>query len=164
MTRCSRLCRRITKARAGLIVAEAKIKKREAISKKQAVLAQKQAANPRKQALACREVVTQQAAEEAVRDEAVAKADATGSRKPSGNHQGSSGRCAGPGPVEETTLRHRTPVAPQDGEGELKRIQHRISGSTSHLKSSDGTLYIVLDPLSYPVDRLDRGNMELPGK
>ena len=59
----------VTSAKVGLIKAEANVKRT------QAVLAQKQEVNRRKQALVGRRVVSEQTAEEAIRDEAVAKAD-----------------------------------------------------------------------------------------
>lgn len=67
---------KVAKARAALVIAEVNIKKTEAnFEKAQAVFAQKQEANRRKQALVGRDIVTQQTAEEAFRDEAVARAD-----------------------------------------------------------------------------------------
>jgi HlyD family secretion protein len=63
-------------AKAALDIAEVNIKKAEAnLEKAQAVFAQKQEANRRKQALVGRDIVTQQSAEEALRDEVVARAD-----------------------------------------------------------------------------------------
>ncbi len=64
------------KAKAALSSFEASIKKAEAnVEKARAVLAQKQGANRRKQELASRDVVSAQGAEEAQRDEDVAKGD-----------------------------------------------------------------------------------------
>ena len=65
-------------ARAEAAVASAEvglIKAKANVERTQAVLAQKQEANRRKQALVGRRVVSEQSAEEAIRDEAVAKAD-----------------------------------------------------------------------------------------
>lgn len=67
-------------ARTRAIVASAEVGLRKAdaiIEKSRAVLAQQQAANRRKQQLAGRNVVSEQTAEEAQRDEEVAKADLT---------------------------------------------------------------------------------------
>jgi HlyD family secretion protein len=67
---------KVAKAEAVLLSAEAGVKKAEAnVSKARAVLAQKQEANRRKQALVARNVVSEQAAEEAKRDEDVAAAE-----------------------------------------------------------------------------------------
>ncbi|MHA1537299.1 MAG: efflux RND transporter periplasmic adaptor subunit [Alphaproteobacteria bacterium] len=67
---------KLVKAKAGVLNAEVNLKRTQAnVAKAQAVLAQKQAANRRKQELVGRRVISDQLAEEAVRDEAVAKAD-----------------------------------------------------------------------------------------
>jgi HlyD family secretion protein len=67
---------RVAKARAALAIAEVNIQRAAAnVEKAQAVFAQKRDANRRKQSLASRDVISQQAAEEALRDEAVANAD-----------------------------------------------------------------------------------------
>jgi HlyD family secretion protein len=64
------------KAKAALASFEANIKKAEAnVEKARAVLAQRQGANRRRQELASRDVVSAQGAEEAQRDEEVAKGD-----------------------------------------------------------------------------------------
>ncbi len=106
---------KVAKARAALIVAEANIKKGEAnLEKTRAVLAQKLAANQRKQALAGRDVVTQQAAEEAVRDEAVAKADVAVAQSEVETTKAQVTDARAQVQFEETMLRHRTLVAPYD--------------------------------------------------
>lgn len=106
---------KVAKARAALIVAEANIKKGEAnLEKTQAVLAQKQAANQRKQALVGRDVVTQQSAEEAVRDEAVAKADVAVAQSEVETSKAQVIDARAQVEFEETMLRHRTLVAPYD--------------------------------------------------
>jgi HlyD family secretion protein len=67
---------RVAKARAALISAEANTTRADAnLEKARAVLAQKQGANQRKQALASGNVISEEAAEEAQREEDVAKAD-----------------------------------------------------------------------------------------
>jgi HlyD family secretion protein len=106
---------KVAKARAALTVAEANIRKGEAnLEKTQAVLAQKLAANQRKQALAGRDVVTQQAAEESVRDEAVAKADTTVAQSEVETTKAQVIDARAQVQFEETMLRHRTLVAPYD--------------------------------------------------
>jgi HlyD family secretion protein len=106
---------KVAKARAALLIAEVNIAKSEAnLEKAQAVLAQKQEANKRKQALAGRDIVSQQAAEESVRDEAVARADVAvaSSEVESAKTQLVDARAQLQ--FEETMLRHRTLVAPFD--------------------------------------------------
>ena len=106
---------KVAKARAALTVAEANIRKGEAnLEKTQAVLAQKQAANQRKLALAGRDVVTQQAAEESVRDEAVAKADAAVAQSEVETTKAQVMDARAQVQFEETMLRHRTLAAPYD--------------------------------------------------
>lgn len=107
---------KVAKARAASLIAEANIKKSQAnLEKMQAVLAQKQLVNQRRQTLVGRDVVTQQSAEESVRDEAVAKADVAVAQSDGQitNAQRSDARAQGQ--FEETLLRHRTLVAPFDG-------------------------------------------------
>ncbi len=106
---------KVAKARAALIIAEASIKRGEAnLEKSQAVLAQKQSANQRKQALVGRDIVTQQVAEEAVRDEAVAKADVAVSRSEVETARAQLIDAHAHLQFEEIMLRHRTLVAPYD--------------------------------------------------
>lgn len=67
---------KVARAKAGLLGAEVALSKSEAaVRKAGAVLAQKQDANRRKQSLVDRHVVSEQSAEEALRDEEVAKAE-----------------------------------------------------------------------------------------
>ena len=67
---------KVAKARAALAIAEVNIQRAAAnVEKAQAVFAQRRDANRRKQSLAGRDIVSQQSAEESLRDEAVAKAD-----------------------------------------------------------------------------------------
>lgn len=106
---------KVAKARAALIVAEANINKAEAnLEKAQAVLAQRQATNQRKKALVGQDVVTQQAAEEAVRDEAVAKADVAIAQSEVETAKAQVIDARAQVQFEETMLRHRTLVAPYE--------------------------------------------------
>ena len=67
---------KVEKARAGVLSAEAAIKEAQAnVIKARAVLAQRLAANTRKQALVLRGTVSEETAEEAQRDEDIARAD-----------------------------------------------------------------------------------------
>ncbi len=106
---------KVAKARAALLIAEVTPLKAAAnLEKAQAVFAQKQEANRRKQVLAGRDVVSQQAAEEAVRDEAVAKADVAIALSEIESAKAQLADARAQLQFEETMLRHRTLVAPYD--------------------------------------------------
>lgn len=106
---------KVAKARAALLIAEANITKGEAnLEKTQAVLAQKQLVNRRKRELAGRDVVAPQVAEEAVRDEAVAKADLAIAQSEIETSKAQLIDARAQLQFEETMLRHRTLVAPYD--------------------------------------------------
>jgi HlyD family secretion protein len=106
---------KVAKARAASLVAEVNITKSAAnVEKTQAVLAQKIEANRRKQTLAGRDVVSQQAAEEALRDEAVAKADVAVALSETESARAQVTDAQAQVQFEETMLRHRTLVAPYD--------------------------------------------------
>jgi HlyD family secretion protein len=106
---------KVAKARAALLIAEVNpIKAAANLAKAQAVLAQKQTANQRKQTLAGRDIVSQQAAEEAVRDEAVAKADVAVAQSEVETAKAQLSDAQAQLQYEETMLRHRTLVAPYD--------------------------------------------------
>lgn len=103
------------KARAAVEIAAVNIKRAEAnLEKARAVLAQKEEANRRKQTLVGRDIVSQEVAQEAARDEAVARADAivAESELASTGAQLSDSRAQLR--YEETLLGHRTLVAPYD--------------------------------------------------
>ena len=106
---------KVAKARAALLIADVNIGKSVAnVEKAQAVLAQKIEANRRKQTLAGRDIVSQQAAEEAVRDEAVARADVAVAMSEAENANAQVADARAQLQFEETMLRHRTLVAPYD--------------------------------------------------
>lgn len=106
---------KVAKARAALLIAEVSIKKGEAnLEKTQAVLAQRQLANRRKQTLVGRDIVSQQVAEEAIRDEAVAKADVAVAQSEVETAKAQLTDARAQLQFEETMLRHRTLVAPYD--------------------------------------------------
>lgn len=106
---------RVAKARAALTIAEVNISKSEAnLKKAQAVLTQRHEANRRKQALAGRDVVSQQAAEEALRDEAVARADVAVAASEGASAAAQLTDARAQLQFEETMLRHRTLAAPFD--------------------------------------------------
>ncbi|MBN8959057.1 MAG: efflux RND transporter periplasmic adaptor subunit [Rhizobiales bacterium] len=106
---------RVAKAHAARLIAEVNIAKSAAnLEKARAVFTQKQETNRRKQALAGRDVVSQQAAEEAIRDEAVAKADVAVAESEAESAKAQLTDARAQLQYEETMLRHRTLVAPFD--------------------------------------------------
>lgn len=106
---------KVAKARAAQSIAEVNIKRAEAnLEKARAVLAQKLEANRRKQSLAGRDIVSQQAAEEAERDEAVARADVAVFESEIESTKAQLEDARAQVLFEETMLRHRTLVAPFD--------------------------------------------------
>ena len=106
---------KVAKARAALLIAEVNIGKSAAnIEKTRAVLAQKQEANRRKQTLVGRDIVTQQSAEEAIRDEAVAKADVSVAMSEAESAKAQVADARAQLQFEETMLQHRTLAAPYD--------------------------------------------------
>jgi HlyD family secretion protein len=106
---------KVAKARAALKIAEVNIQRTEAnLEKAHAILAQKQEANRRKQVLVGRNVVSQQAAEEAVRDEVVAKADVAVAESEIASAKAQLTDAQAQLQYEETLLKHRTLLAPYD--------------------------------------------------
>ncbi len=106
---------KVAKARAALLIADVNIAKSAAnLEKTRAVLTQKLETNRRKQALAGRDVVSQQAAEEAIRDEAVAKADVDVAQSEVESSKAQLADAHAQLQYEETMLRHRTLFAPFD--------------------------------------------------
>ncbi|MFN3745985.1 MAG: efflux RND transporter periplasmic adaptor subunit [Hyphomicrobiaceae bacterium] len=106
---------KVAKAQAALQTAEVNIKRAEAnLEKARALLAQKQEANRRKQSLVGRDIVSQQVAEEAVRDEAVAAADVTVAQSEIASAKAQLDDARAQLRFEETLLQHRTLIAPYD--------------------------------------------------
>ncbi|MBN9245022.1 MAG: efflux RND transporter periplasmic adaptor subunit [Mesorhizobium sp.] len=106
---------KVAKARAALEITTANITRADAnLEKVRAVLAQKQVANRRKQALVGRDIVSQQMAEEAARDEAVANADVVVAESEIASARAQLTDAKAQVQFEETLLRHRTLVAPYD--------------------------------------------------
>lgn len=106
---------KVAKARAALLIAEANIARSAAnLEKTRAVLAQKQEANRRKQTLVGRDIVSQQSAEEAIRDEAVAKADVAVAQSEAQSAKAQVADARAQLQFEETMLQHRTLAAPYD--------------------------------------------------
>lgn len=106
---------KLAKARAALLITQVNTKRAEANRQKaQAVLEQKRAANRRQQTLVGRDVVSKQAAEEAVRDEAVAEADVAVAESEIAGASAQLADARAQLQFEETMLRHRTLIAPYD--------------------------------------------------
>ncbi|HEY6024958.1 MAG TPA: efflux RND transporter periplasmic adaptor subunit [Pseudolabrys sp.] len=130
---------KVSKAQAALLIAEVNIKKTEAnLEKAQAVFAQKQEANRRKQALVGRDIVTQQTAEEAFRDEAVARADVAVAVSEADTAKAQVTDARAQLQFEETMLRHRTLVAPYDA---LIIERHKEAGSI--IKAGDPIFTLI---------------------
>lgn len=130
---------KVAKARAAKLIGEVNIKKSEAnLEKAQAVLTQRQEANRRKQALADRDVVSQQAAEEALRDEAVARADVAVATSEAESAKAQLSDARAQLQFEETMLRHRTLVAPYDA---LVIERHKEAGTV--IKPGDPIFTLV---------------------
>lgn len=130
---------KVAKARAALSIAEVNIVKSATnVEKAEAVLAQRVAANRRKQSLAGRDVVSQQTAEEAVRDEAVAHADVAVAKSEVENARAQLVDARAQLLFEETMLRHRTLVAPYDA---LVIERHKEPGSV--IKAGDAIFTLI---------------------
>ncbi|MCC6775378.1 MAG: efflux RND transporter periplasmic adaptor subunit [Hyphomicrobiales bacterium] len=130
---------KVAKTRAALLVTEVNIAKSAAnLEKARAVLVQKEEANRRKKILAGRDVVSQQAAEEAIRDEAVAKADVAVAESEVESAKAQLTDASAQLRYEETMLRHRTLVAPFDA---VVIERHKEPGSV--IKAGDSIFTLV---------------------
>ena len=130
---------KVAKARAAVLIAEVNIKKTEAnVQKAQAVFAQRQDANRRKQTLAGRDIISQQAAEEALRDEAVARADVAVAASEAESAKAQLTDAQAQLQFEETMLRHRTLVAPYDA---VVIERHKETGSV--IKPGDPIFTVI---------------------
>lgn len=130
---------KVAKARAAVEIAELNIRRADAnLEKARAVLAQKQDANRRKQALVGRDVVSQQVAEEAARDEAVARADIIVAESEIASAKAQLTDARAQLQFEETMLRHRILVAPYDA---LVIERHRELGTV--IKAGDPIFTLI---------------------
>ena len=130
---------KVAKARAALEIATVNITRAEAnLEKARAVLAQKQEANRRKQALVGRDIVSEQVAEEAVRDEAVAKADVVVADSEIVGARAQLTDAKAQVQFEETLLRHRTLTAPYDA---IVIERHKELGTV--VKASDPIFTLI---------------------
>jgi HlyD family secretion protein len=130
---------KVAKARAAVLIAEVNIRKTKAnVQKAQAVFAQRQDANRRKQTLAGRDIISQQAAEEALRDEAVARADVAVAASEAESAKAQLTDAQAQLQFEETMLRHRTLVAPYDA---VIIERHKETGSV--IKPGDPIFTVI---------------------
>lgn len=144
---------KVAKARATLLSAEANIKKSQAnLEKARAVLAQKQEANRRKQTLVGRNIVSEQSAEEALRDEAVAKADVTVATSEIEVTKALLADLSAQLQFEETMLQHRTLVAPFDA-----IVIDRLKEPGSVIKAGDPIFTLVAPESVWGLAYIDEG-------
>lgn len=130
---------KVAKARAALESARVNIDRAAAnLKKAQAVLAQKDETNRRKQSLAGRDIVSQQSAEEALRDVAVARADVSVAESERGSAKAQLTDAKAQLQFEETMLQHRTLVAPYDA---IVIERHKEAGSV--VKAGDPIFSLV---------------------
>lgn len=132
---------KVAKARAALAVAKVNIHRAAAnIEKAEAVFSQKRDANRRKQSLAGRDIVSQQSAEETLRDEAVAKADVSVATSEAESAKAQHADAQAQLRFEETMLSHRTLLAPYDG---LVIERHKELGTV--IKPGDPIFTLIAD-------------------
>ncbi len=144
---------KVAKSKAALLSAEASIGKSEAnLEKAGAVLAQKQEANRRKQALVDRRIVSDQTAEEAVRDEAVAKADVSVARSEIEVAKAQIADARAQLEFEQTMLLHRTLVAPFDA-----MVVERLKEPGSVIKAGDPIFTLVAPETVWGLAYVDEG-------
>jgi HlyD family secretion protein len=130
---------KVAKARAALSIAEVNIGRAAAnLERTIAVLAQKEAVNARRQTLIGRDVITPQAVEEAVRDEAVARADVSVARSEVEIVKAQLVDARAQLEFEETMLRHRTLKAPFDA-----IVIERLKEPGSVIKAGDSIFTLV---------------------
>lgn len=132
---------KVAKARAALAIAEVNIQRAAAnVERAQAVFAQRRDANRRKQSLAGRDIVSQQSAEEALRDEAIAKADISVAMSDAESAKAQLTDAQAQLRFEVTMLSHRTLLAPYDG---LVIERHKELGTV--IKAGDPIFTLIAD-------------------
>lgn len=130
---------KVAKARAALEIAEVNVSRAAANREKaEAVLAQKIATNRRKQELVGRSVVSEQTAEEAARDEAVAKADVSVAESEIESTKAQRTDAKAQLQFEDMMLRHRTLLAPYDA---IVIERHKEPGSV--IKAGDPIFTLI---------------------
>jgi HlyD family secretion protein len=144
---------KVAKARATLLSADANIKKSQAnLEKAQAVLAQRKEANIRKQSLVGRNIVSEQTAEEALRDEAVAKADVAVAISEIDVTKALLADARAQLQFEETMLQHRTLLAPFDA-----IVIDRLKELGSVIKAGDPIFTLVAPESVWGLAYVDEG-------
>ena len=134
---------RVARARAAVAANEANLAKADAaVVRARAVLAQSEAANRRQQGLAQRDVASVQRAEEAQRDEDVARADLAVAEADVAVIQAQGMDAAAALRQEETLLAHHRLIAPYDA---LVVARHAEAGTV--VKAGDPVLTLI-DPAS----------------
>lgn len=134
---------RVARARAAVAANEANLAKADAaVVRARAVLAQREAANRRQQGLAQRDVTSIQRAEEAQRDEDVARADLAVAEADVAVIRAQGMDAAAALRQEETLLAHHRLIAPYDA---LVVARHAEAGTV--VKAGDPVL-ILIDPAS----------------
>lgn len=132
---------KVAKAKADLLSAEVGIVKAEAnVQKALAVLTQKQESNRRKQSLVDRKVVSEQTAEEALRDEETAKADLAVAKAEVEVAKAKLADSTAQHDLERTVLKHHTLLAPFDA---LIVERHKEAGTV--IKAGD-PIFTLLAP------------------
>lgn len=130
---------KVAKSKAALLSADVNIRKADAnLEKARAVQAQKQETNRRKQTLVGQRVVSEQSAEEALRDEAVARADVAIAQAEADASKAQLADARAQLQFEETMLRHRTLYAPFDA---MVVERHKEPGSV--IKPGDPIFTLV---------------------
>ena len=130
---------KVAKSKAALLSADVNIRKADAnLEKARAVQAQKQETNRRKQTLVGQRVVSEQSAEEALRDEAVARADVAIALAEADASKAQLADARAQLQFEETMLRHRTLYAPFDA---MVVERHKEPGSV--IKPGDPIFTLV---------------------
>jgi HlyD family secretion protein len=130
---------RVAKAKAGLLSAEVGVRRAEAnVAKSRAVLAQRLEANKRKKALVRRDVVSEQAAEEAQRDEDVAQAELSVASSEVGVAEANLETARSELALETALLDQHTLTAPFDG---IVIERHRELGTV--VKSGDPIFTLI---------------------
>lgn len=134
---------RVARARAAVAANEANLAKADAaVVRARAVLAQREAANRRQQGLAQRDVTSIQRAEEAQRDEDVARADLAVAEADVAGIRAQGMDAAAALRQEETLLAHHRLIAPYDA---LVVARHAEAGTV--VKAGDPVLTLI-DPAS----------------
>ena len=130
---------KVAKARAGVASAEVAIRKAEAnLAKTQAILSQKSQVNRRRQELAGRQTVSVQTAEEAQKDEDVAKADLAVATADIEVLKATLADASAQASFEQIMLAHHTLEAPFDG-----MVVERLKEVGTVIKAGDPIITLV---------------------